>query len=140
MNGFLPDNSTADGKLYIAHTILFEEGCRPYHAISELTEDGTLWRVFGENSISGAETIDTTGNKIYRVRSINGDKTGGSEEELAFDGHGEIYHCGFNVLGDYLYLKFKELCCEGEYVRWRVTGDTARIHLTDNTIKWLGYE
>lgn len=96
--------------------------------------------VFGTSIRSGSQTMDTTGGKIFRVKRINGEKTTVSEEELVFDGHGEIFHNGFNVIGDYLYLKFKDLHYEGDYVWWRLTGDVARIHLTENTIKWINLQ
>jgi len=96
--------------------------------------------VFGTSIRSGYQTTDTTGGKIFRVKRINGEKTTVSEEELVFDGHGEIFHNGFNVIGDYLYLKYKDLHYEGDYVWWRLTGDVARIHLTENTIKWINLQ
>jgi len=96
--------------------------------------------VFGTSIRSGSQTMDTTGGKIFRVKRINGEKTTVSDEELVFDGHGEIFHNGFNVIGDYLYLKYKDLHYEGDYVWWRLTGDVARIHLTENTIKWINLQ
>jgi len=96
--------------------------------------------VFGTSIRSGSQTMDTTGGKIFRAKRINGEKTTVSEEELVFDGHGEIFHNGFNVIGDYLYLKYKDLHYEGDYVWWRLTGDVARIHLTENTIKWINLQ
>lgn len=96
--------------------------------------------IFGTSIRSGSQTMDTTGGKIFRVKRINGEKTTVSEEELVFDGHGEIFHNGFNVIGDYIYLKYKDLHYEGDYVWWRLTGDVARIHLTENTIKWINLQ
>lgn len=96
--------------------------------------------VYGTSIRNGLQTTDTSGNKIFRVRRLHGETTIVSDEELIFDRHGEIFNYGFNVVGNYLYLKYNELHYEGDYVWWRVTGDVARIHLTENTIKWINLQ
>ncbi len=51
----LPDNTAEDGKLFVANTVLYDEGHPPYDVISEYTEDGMLKRIYGKPNLKTEE-------------------------------------------------------------------------------------
>jgi len=83
----------------------------------------------------GFDCIDEDGGKIYRVRRDDTKKT-----ELVFDAQNELFFASFVVLGDYIYIDYGELVSGNGYAHFRWAGSTARIHMEEQTIKWLNFD
>jgi len=75
------------------------------------------------------------GGKIYRVS-----REDTTSPELVFDAKGELFPGAYIVFGDYLYIDYNELVQGADYANFRRTGSTARIHIEDQTIKWLNFD
>jgi len=83
----------------------------------------------------GYPCIVQDGGKIYRVS-----REDTTTPELVFDAKGELFLGTYTVIGDYLYIDYSELIEEGIYTHFRRVGSTARIHIEDQTIKWLNFD
>jgi len=86
-------------------------------------------------SIRGFDCVRQDGGKIYRVSR---DDT--TSPELVFDAHEVLFPGSYIVLGDYIYIDYSELISGGGYSYFRRVGSTARIHMENQTIKWLNFD
>jgi len=86
-------------------------------------------------SVRGYDCVVEDSGKIYRVSR---DDT--TSPELVFDAKGEMFFESYIVMGDYLYIRYIEFINQVGAVYFRATYSTARIHMEDQTIKWLNFD